>query len=631
VTTTPGNPPDVLSLETWFRTTTTTGGRLVGWSNRNAQGTSSSRHDRQIYMDNTGRIHFGVKPNASRLVVTSPGTYNDGAWHHAVATLSPSGMRLYLDGEQVGARNDVTVGQHLAIGYWRIGGDTVSGWPSAPTSGYFAGDLDEIAVYKTELSAARVAAHHAAGAGTPTPNVSPVAEFSVETDGLTADVDGSASSDPDGTIASYAWTFGDGGTATGATASHTYATAGTYDVTLTVTDDDGATKSVTTQVVVTTPPVADFTATVDGARVDVDGSGSTDDGTIASYAWTFGDGGTATGATASHTYAAGGTFEVTLTVTDDAGETGSVTRTVTVALPNVAPTASFTTSPDGLTLGVDGTGSSDPDGTIASYAWSFGDGGTATGSTASHTYSQAGTYDVTLTVTDDDGATATRTEQVSVSVEAAPFALDTFSRAVTGGWGSAETGGAWTRIGSTTNFSVADGVGVIRMGAPGSGPGMQLLGVSSTDTDVRARVGADKSATGGGTYLTVQPRLVPGGDRYYADVRLLSTGGATLILGRAVGGAETNLQSRTVTGLTVQPGQLLHVRAQAFGTSPTTFRAKVWATGTPEPDAWTASVTDSTAALQVAGGIGLRTYLSGSATNAPVLGLFDDLWAGPTP
>jgi hypothetical protein len=73
------------------------------------------------------------------------------------------------------------------------------------------------------------------------------------------------------------------------------------------------------------------------------------------------------------------------------------------------------------------------------------------------------------------------------------------------------------------------------------------------------------------------------------------------------------------------------VRVQAFGTSPTTFRAKVWKVGTPEPADWTASVTDSSAALQTAGHIGVGTYLSGSATNAPVTASFDDIWAGPTP
>src|SRR5690606_32116285 len=91
---------------------------------------------------------------------------------------------------------------------------------------------------------------------------------------------------------------------------------------------------------------------------------------------------------------------------------------------------------------------------------------------------------------------------------------------------------------------------------------------------------------------------------------------------------ETTLQTRTVTGLTVSSGDRLNVRVQATGTSPTTFRAKVWKVGTAEPSDWIASVTDSASSLQGAGAVGLGTYLSGSATNAPVTASFDNFWAG---
>ncbi|WP_345219146.1 PKD domain-containing protein, partial [Georgenia halophila] len=259
--------------------------------------------------------------------------------------------------------------------------------------------------------------------------------------------------------------------------------------------------------------------------------------------------------------------------------------------------------------------------TIASYEWDFGDDETATGAQASHTYDEAGTYDVTLTVTDDDGATNTTTKQVTVSGESGeqtPLALDDFTRSVTNGWGDADIGGAWSRMASASNFSVADGMGRIRMNNPGAGPGMELPGVSSSDTDVQVRVGSDKPATGGGTYLTVTPRFLPDGDRYFTDLRLLSTGEARLTLGRRVDGAEAYMQSTIVTGLTVEAGELMQMRVQAFGTSPTTLRAKVWETGTPEPGTWTVSATDSTTGLQDAGSVALRAYLSGSATNAPV-------------
>lgn len=322
------------------------------------------------------------------------------------------------------------------------------------------------------------------------------------------------------------------------------------------------------------------------------------------------------------------TLDARFVGTSGGGFTDTFAITPGVEPPNVPPVAEFTSAVEHLAATLTST-SSDGDGILTAYAWDFGDGTTGTGSPASHVYRDAGTYDVTLTVTDDDGATGTVAHPVTVTAPTGPtpYAVDTFTRSVTGGWGSAEIGGAWTRSGSATPFSV-DGAGRIRMASAGSGPGATLAGVSSADTEVRVEVATDKPATGGGTYLTVVPRVVSGNE-YYVDVRLLSTGGVSLTLGR-LAGSETVLQARTVTGLTHQAGTTMQVRVQAFGTSPTTLRAKVWRTGTAEPAAWTASVTDPAPALQVPGGIGLRTYLSRSATNAPVVAAFDDLWAGPT-
>lgn len=545
-TTAQDSPPDVFTLEAWFKTTSTTGGKIIGRGNRNDR--NSSKTDRQLYLNDAGQVLFGVKPNATRQVVTSPASYRDGTWHHAAASLSPDGMKLYVDGAMVAQRADVKVGEHLALGYWRIGGDALTGWPSAPSNAFFEGDVDEAAVYHRALSGGEIAAHYAAGSNAPAPNQPPTVDFTTDVTALSADFEATAADD-DGTVVSYAWTFGDGNTSTLEDPSHTYAAAGTYDVTVTVTDDDGA--------------------------------------------------------------------------------TGTRTHQVTVAeRPNVPPVADFTASVAGLTAQLT-SAATDQDGTVASYAWTFGDGSTSTDQNPSHTYGSSGTYDVTLTVTDDDGDTGTVTKQVIVSAGTTPFAADAFGRTVSSGWGSADTGGVWTRTGTATNFSVADGTGRIRMGSPGSGPGMALNGVSSTSTDLRVRVGADKAATGGGVYLTVQPRVLANGNRYYADVRLLSTGGVTVTLGRNVGGTETTLATQAVSGLPVGAGDMVNVRVQVTGTSPTTFRAKVWATGVTEPTGWTVSTTDNTAALQEAGGIGLRTYLSGSATNAPVTGLFDDLVAGP--
>jgi PKD repeat protein len=159
-------------------------------------------------------------------------------------------------------------------------------------------------------------------------------------EGETVVLDGTGSSDDQG-ITAYEWDFQSDGTwdAFSATASTSYATAGTYTVTLRVTDTGGQqtmdTAVITVSTFVDNPPAADAgpdkTATV-GAAVQFDGSGSTDDIGISTYAWTFGDGGTASSIAPSHTYGAVGTYTVTLTVTDTIGQTSVDTAVVTVGV-----------------------------------------------------------------------------------------------------------------------------------------------------------------------------------------------------------------------------------------------------------------------------------------------------------
>ncbi len=165
------------------------------------------------------------------------------------------------------------------------------------------------------------------------------------------------------------------------------------------------------------PPTASFTFSCTDLGCTFDGSGSTDsDGTVTSWAWDFGDGATGSGETANHTYAAAGTYTVTLTVTDDDGATDSASQSVTVSdTANQPPTASFTFSCTDLGCTFDGSGSTDDDGTITSWAWDFGDGSTGSGETLSHTYGAAGTYTVTLTVTDDGGLTGSASQSVTVT------------------------------------------------------------------------------------------------------------------------------------------------------------------------------------------------------------------------
>jgi serine protease len=388
-------------------------------------------------------------------------------------------------------------------------------------------------------------------------NEAPTADFttspSAPTTADTVTFDASASGDGDGSIATSAWDLGDGTQKQGESVTHSYATAGDYTVSLTVTDDDGATDSKTTTVSVAEDggdenqaPSASFdlsSGSVDvGDAVSADASASSDpDGSVVSYSWQWGDGATGSGVSASHSYGSAGDYTVTLTVEDDGGLTDSASETVTVessggsecgsrertttksgSLSGWWDASSYTVTTDlddpcslslslsgpssadfdlyvttdgrepttddydrksisansqesvefaegvdansefgvlvdaysgsgsyDLTVVEQGTGgsgggggneaptavasadatavdvgervsfdaadSSDPDGRVASYDWSFGDGASASGGSVSHSYGSAGDYTATLTVTDDDGATATDTVTVSVT------------------------------------------------------------------------------------------------------------------------------------------------------------------------------------------------------------------------
>ncbi|MBL1066641.1 LamG-like jellyroll fold domain-containing protein [Streptomyces sp. 7-21] len=147
------------TLETWFRTTTDEGGKLIGMGDRILQ--DSYSHDNNLYMLDDGRLRFGVYNGTYRLA-TSSEPYNDGEWHHAAASIGPRGLELYVDGELVASNNRVTSARNLSGYYWRTGGDALLRWPDRPASDYFDGQLDETAVYGEQLPAARISAHLAA-------------------------------------------------------------------------------------------------------------------------------------------------------------------------------------------------------------------------------------------------------------------------------------------------------------------------------------------------------------------------------------------------------------------------------------------------------------------------------------
>ena len=161
-------------------------------------------------------------------------------------------------------------------------------------------------------------------------------------------------------------------------------------------------------------PTAAFTFTTTGLQASFTDGSSDSDGTIAGWDWDFGDGNTSTGQNPDVTYAANGTYTVTLTVTDDMGATGSTSQQVTVSDGNVAPTAVFTASVNDLSVEYTDA-STDSDGSVVSWSWDFGDGNTSTTQSPTHAYGAYGIYTVTLTVTDDQGATGSATQDVNVA------------------------------------------------------------------------------------------------------------------------------------------------------------------------------------------------------------------------
>jgi len=203
---------------------------------------------------------------------------------------------------------------------------------------------------------------------------------------------GSDSTD-DNSIASYAWNFKDGSSADTADANHTFNQAGTYDVELKVTDENGLSDIENITIVVTdrpnSAPVARTSAnTTLGAApltVQFTGSNSTDDNGIEGYSWDFKDGSAAsTAINPAHIFTTAGTYVVELTVSDAEGLTHSKTITIQVTQPaveNVAPvartSANFTAGVAPLSVQFYGNQSTDDKG-ITNYYWNFKDGGSAT-------------------------------------------------------------------------------------------------------------------------------------------------------------------------------------------------------------------------------------------------------------
>ena len=252
------------------------------------------------------------------------------------------------------------------------------------------------------------------------PNQPPTAAFASSCGGLSCRFSLWDDTDPDGYIVAWSWSFGDGATSSDRNPPHTYESAGTYTVRLTVTDNRGATASASRSFTVppNVGPTAAFTFACSGLACTFTDQSTDPDGRVVAWSWRFGDGATSTDQNPSHTYDADGTYWMDLEVTDDSGKTarrGTGFIATAGSTPNRVPSAYFTSSCNGLSCTFTDQ-SGDLDGRVVAWSWDFGDGTGTTSQNPSHTYAAAGLYSVHLTVTDDRGATESDGENEPVRV-----------------------------------------------------------------------------------------------------------------------------------------------------------------------------------------------------------------------
>jgi PKD repeat protein len=421
--------------------------------------------------------------------------------------------------------------------------------------------------------------------------------------------------DPGVLDAPWSWEldWGDGTKETGSAAaqsepiagSHAYAAAGTYTVRLRVTDKDGGTGTAERPVTVSAPPAppapeADAGgpyAGQEGAAIVFDGRGSSGEGTL-TYAWSFGDGKTGTGARPTHTYEDNGTYSVILIVT--AGNVQSAPDTTVATISNVAPTVTLDLDASAVQVGesVAATGSfTDPGVLDAPWSWEldWGDGTKETGSAAaqsepiagSHAYAAAGTYTVRLRVTDRDGGTGTAERPVTVSAPSGPdpdVSYTDFSEYATG-----QRPHDWSQPYTTSSYRVE-----ASSGAAGgrvlynsiSTTAYHALRWDAVGTPVDVEIEALIRVGPGSAYNESMALVVrgSGSETFYSS--RLDSGSGLWTLARYNGGVSSAL---AVTSNPFPAGTWVRHRLRVEGG---TLRVKLWAAGSPEPASWTLEATD---------------------------------------
>jgi len=204
------------------------------------------------------------------------------------------------------------------------------------------------------------------------------------------------------------------------------------------------------------------------------------------------------------------------------------------------------------------------------------------------------------------------------------YATDQFTRTLSNGWGSASSGGSYTLEGNSANFSVGNGAGNMVLQGANFNRAAVLGATSARDVDMRFRVRLDKVPAGGSIYAYGIVRQ--SGTSAYQPKLIVTAGGAMrLHCGVVINGVESSVAPAVTLNLpNYVANSWVWVRAQVTGASPTTIRIKAWLDGAAEPGAWAFTATESSAAVQSAGAMGLRAVFGAGATNAPLTVSFDD-------
>ena len=415
---------------------------------------------------------------------------------------------------------------------------------------------------------------------------------------------------------------------------------------LSATSTGGGTNTapvVDTVTVTPASPTTGQTVTANVTSHDADGNPLT-----TSYQWTR-NGTNIAGATSSTLNLAtagngdrGDLIRVIATVNDGTVNSAPVTsnpvtvvNTAPVATVGLAPSSPTTTD----TLTATATSSdADADAISLTYVWRVNGTVRRTANTTALTdtfdLSVAGNGDagetVSVEVTPSDGTVngTAANAQVTVAGTTTVFASDLFSRALTNTWGTANVGGAYTLQGTAADFDTNGATGSIVLGTGAANRSAVLASVLARDVDISYRVALDKVPTGGSLWSYGLLRRINATNEYRASMRFAPGGGVFISASTVINGAEVGIGSEVrVTALTATPGAFFRVRAQFSGANPTSIRMRAWADGTTEPTTWQYNVTNAAAALQVAGAVGLRSYLGSAATNAPITVTVDDLAA----